>query len=96
MTAEPKDKEPQLNPLKSMAPLQPQSDKQAITKSPLKPTDGPLQKTSRPDENLLSMQRREPEEEFFMLSVLALKMIHTEEYREVDYVYEISAQKLFT
>lgn len=40
-------------------------------------------------------QRREPEEEFFMLSVLALKMTHTEEYKEADYVYEISAMKLF-
>ena len=35
--------------------------------------------------------RREPEEEFFMLSVLALKMTHTEEYQANDYVYEISA-----
>ena len=40
--------------------------------------------------------RREPEEEFFMLSVLALKMTHTEEYPTIsDYVYEISAQKLY-
>jgi len=38
--------------------------------------------------------RRDPEEEFFMLSVLALKMTHTEEY-DAEYIYEISAQKLF-
>ena len=38
--------------------------------------------------------RRDPEEEFFMLSVLALKMTHTEEY-DAEYIYEISAVKLF-
>lgn len=38
--------------------------------------------------------RRDPEEEFFMLSVLALKMTHTEEY-DAEYIYEISAIKLF-
>lgn len=38
--------------------------------------------------------RREPEEEFFMLSVLALKMIHTED-QDAEYIYEISPQKLF-
>lgn len=38
--------------------------------------------------------RRDPEEEFFMLSVLALKMEHTEEH-EAEYIYEVSAQKLF-
>ena len=32
-------------------------------------------------------QKRDPEEEFFMLSVLGLKMIHTEEHEEVDYIY---------
>jgi hypothetical protein len=26
-----------------------------------------------------------------MLSVLALKMIHTEEYDDVDYIYQVSA-----
>lgn len=30
-----------------------------------------------------------------MLSVLALKMTHTEEFKEADYVYEVSAQKLY-
>ena len=38
--------------------------------------------------------RRDPEEEFFMLSVLALKMEHTEE-DAAEYIYEVSAQKLF-
>ena len=36
-------------------------------------------------------QKRDPEEEFFMLSVLALKMIHTEEYDTFDYVYQVNA-----
>jgi hypothetical protein len=39
--------------------------------------------------------QRDPEEEFFMLAVLALKMLHNEEYDESEYVYEISAGKLF-
>lgn len=39
--------------------------------------------------------KRDPEEEFFMLAVLALKMVHNEEYEEAEYVYEISAGKLF-
>ena len=34
--------------------------------------------------------RRDPEEEFFMLSVLALKMEHTEE-DAAEYIYEVSA-----
>ena len=37
--------------------------------------------------------RRNPEEEYFMLAVLAHKMIHTEEY-EAEYIYEINAQKM--
>ena len=37
--------------------------------------------------------RRNPEEEFFMLAVVAHKMIHTEEY-QAEYIYEINAQKL--
>jgi hypothetical protein len=37
--------------------------------------------------------RRDPEEEYFMLAVLAHKMIHTEEY-EAEYIYEINSQKL--
>jgi hypothetical protein len=39
--------------------------------------------------------RRDPEEEFFMLSVLSLKMEHTEEEFEAEYIYEVSAQKLY-
>ena len=30
-----------------------------------------------------------------MLAVLSLKMVHNEEYDEAEYVYEISAGKLF-
>lgn len=39
--------------------------------------------------------KRDPEEEFFMLAVLALKMVHNEEYEEAEYVYQVSAGKLF-
>jgi hypothetical protein len=31
--------------------------------------------------------KRDPEEEFFMLAVLSLKMVHNEEYDEAEYVY---------
>ena len=33
--------------------------------------------------------RRDPEEEYFMLAILAHKMIHTEDF-DGDYVYEIN------
>jgi len=39
--------------------------------------------------------KREPEEEYFMLAVLALKMVHTEIFDDAEYVYEVSAAKLF-
>ena len=39
--------------------------------------------------------RRDPEEEYFMLAVLANKMIHTDEHDNPEYVYEINAKKLF-
>lgn len=35
--------------------------------------------------------KRDPEEEFFMLSVLSLKMIHTEEYDNCDYIYKVNS-----
>lgn len=47
------------------------------------------------DLNEMNYLKRDPEEEFFMLAVLALKMVHNEEYEEAEYVYEISAGKLF-
>lgn len=34
-------------------------------------------------------KRRDPEEEFFILSVLALKMQHTEDY-DAEYIYDIT------
>ena len=43
----------------------------------------------------LDYLKRDPEEEFFMLAVLALKMVHNEEFDDSEYVYEISAGKLF-
>lgn len=74
------------------------SPSQAFSPSRKPANDNPLKKLEikkeRPDP-FDEYQRREPEEEFFMLSVLALKMTHTEKYNEADYVYEISAQKLF-
>lgn len=42
-----------------------------------------------------SYLKRDPEEEFFMLAVLSQKMIHTESYDDAEYVYELSAAKLF-
>lgn len=39
--------------------------------------------------------KRDPEEEYFMLAVLALKMLHNEMYEDAEYVYEVSAGKLF-
>ena len=33
--------------------------------------------------------KRDPEEEFFMLSVLAIKMLHTEQYEDTEYIYNI-------
>lgn len=38
--------------------------------------------------------RREPEEEYFKLAVLAVKMMHTE-IGDAEYIYEIDAHKLF-
>ena len=46
------------------------------------------------DEISINM-RRDPEEEYFMLAVLANKMIHTDEHDNPEYVYEINAKKLF-
>ena len=45
--------------------------------------------------NNASDPQRDPEEEFFMLAVLALKMLHNEKYEDAEYVYEVSAAKLF-
>ena len=39
--------------------------------------------------------KRDPEEEYFMLAVLAQKMLHNEMYEDAEYVYEVSAGKLF-
>lgn len=38
---------------------------------------------------------RDPEEEFFMLAVLTHKMLHNENYDDAEYVYQISAAKMF-
>ena len=39
--------------------------------------------------------KRDPEEEYFMLAVLSIKMVHTEKFDDAEYVYEVSAAKLF-
>ncbi len=43
------------------------------------------------------MKRKDPEEEFFMLSIVSLKMIHSEdsEEYEAECIYQINAKKLF-
>lgn len=38
--------------------------------------------------------RRDPQEEYFKLAILSLKMIHTEK-EEAEYIYEINSEKLF-
>lgn len=38
--------------------------------------------------------RRDPEEEFFMLAILALKMQHTES-QEAEFIYQVDSLKLF-
>ena len=43
----------------------------------------------------MTKSQRDPEEEFFMLAVSALKMLHNEQYDDTGYVSEISAAKLF-
>ena len=66
--------------------------------------DGPKEKPLTPtveiedpmnELNSMNFLIRDPEEEFFMLAVLALKMLHNEEYDKSYYVCEISAGKLF-
>lgn len=38
--------------------------------------------------------RRDPQEEYFKLAILSLKMIHTEK-EEAEYIYEINSETLF-
>ncbi len=52
------------------------------------------------EESVISELRRDPQEEFFKLAILSLKMIHTEKAEaskldEAEYIYEISSEKLF-
>lgn len=54
--------------------------------------NGPL--ADQPDIDSALPIRRDPEEEYFMLAVLAHKMLHTEE-NDSEYIYEINGQKLF-
>lgn len=42
----------------------------------------------------LAELRRDPQEEYFKLAILSLKMIHTEK-EEAEYIYEINSETLF-
>ena len=55
--------------------------------------DDNLGESQRPAPSNLNL-RRDPEEEFFMLAILALKMQHTES-AEAEFIYKIDSQKLF-
>lgn len=59
-----------------------------------RPCDSTLASEPPQTPQALTMGRREPEEEFFFLAILALKMIHTEN-GEAEYIYEINGPKLF-
>ena len=39
--------------------------------------------------------KRDPEEEFFMLSVLAIKLNHTEIYEDTEHIYKQTPEELF-
>lgn len=41
-----------------------------------------------------AMEKRDPEADFFMLAVLALKMTHIEEF-DAEYIHDADAKKLF-
>jgi len=71
------------------------NSKPAVKTSPVPLNENPLNylRNAQTKDDIES--RRDPEEEFFKLSVLALKMIHTEEYQANDYIYEISSERLF-
>lgn len=67
-----------------------QTPKSINTMNPL--SDGATAASSVSDDS--SMGRREPEEEYFKLAVLAVKMMHTE-IGDAEYIYEIDAHALF-
>lgn len=39
--------------------------------------------------------QRDPDEDYFMMAVLSLKMIHNEKYDDTDYCFYISASTLY-
>ena len=43
----------------------------------------------------LTTFKRDPEEEYFMLAVLGLKMLHNEKFDDAIYAYTLSPGKLF-
>lgn len=62
-------------------------------------TFDPLQQAVTGDGDSSSMMisaelRRDPQEEYFKLAILSLKMIHTEK-EEAEYIYEINSEILF-
>lgn len=74
--------------------------KASVVKSPIPVAPLPVQNINlnpladSPDIESALPIRRDPEEEYFMLAVLAHKMLHTEE-NDSEYIYEINGQKLF-
>jgi hypothetical protein len=67
------------------------------TPSSLNPLTGTIETVTLQNdlgENVLSEYRRDPQEEFFKLAILSLKMIHTEK-EEAEYIYEVNSTKLF-
>lgn len=46
------------------------------------------------EDGVMSEIRRDPQEEYFKLAILSLKMIHTEK-EEAEYIYEIKPEKLY-
>ena len=55
----------------------------------------PLRKQTQEDTQDIIYAKRDPEEEFFMLSVLAIKMLHTEQYEDTEYIYSVQAEEMF-
>lgn len=51
--------------------------------------------TPSKDPHIESSLQRDPDEDYFMMAVLALKMIHNERYDDTDYCFYISAPALY-
>lgn len=58
-------------------------------------SSGGEKETKEADMNATLYAKRDPEEEFFMLSVLAIKLNHTEMYEDTDHIYKYAPDELF-